>query len=304
LAEDTRFVAKKELSVRAMLTMLSEALALPELFEGTPERNVEFEATLPDVRIDCLLFLTKEQADHAQSGGLKELGTLNVLHIKAVGDRFTLEHLQTYLAEALVINSSTQIRPTDQLILFVICSESFPQVLNGNIFEFVPKPDEPWVHVNKDPWFFPVRILILNEIHLTDENLAIYYPFVPFISHKEKFLEFFPKIGTLEIPELWKFYCDMFAQKTNPHYEEVKKMSFQLTPEDALKAIESVSHDFPEAMEQIFSRVPEDQRVKTIDHILPHISEERRFEVFNTFMKLIPGDQLKEWAGAILNGNK
>jgi hypothetical protein len=31
--------------------MLSEALALPELSEGTPERNIELEATLPDVRI-------------------------------------------------------------------------------------------------------------------------------------------------------------------------------------------------------------------------------------------------------------
>ena len=107
MAEDKRFIAKKEISVGAMLTMLSEALSLPALSEDTPTRNVEFEATLPDVRIDCLLFLTNAQAGHAQSGALKELGTLNVLHIKATGDRFTLEHLQTYLGEALILNSST-----------------------------------------------------------------------------------------------------------------------------------------------------------------------------------------------------
>jgi hypothetical protein len=190
------------------------------------------------------------------------------------------------------------------VVLFVICSESFPQVLDGEIFEFVPKPDEPWVYINKKDWFFPVRVMILNAIDLTDENLAVYFPFVPFISDKQKFLEFFPKIATLEIPELWKFYCDLFAQKINPYYEEVKKMRFQLTPDDALKAIESVSEDFPEAMDKIFSRVPEEQRVRTIDLILPHIPERKRIEVFNALIRQIPEDQLKEWAREILDGKK
>ena len=258
LVNDKRFIAKKEISVRAMLTILSEALFLPELFEDTEKRNVEFEATLPDVRIDCLLFFTKEQARRAKSGALKELSTINVLHIKAIGDNFTLAHLQTYLAEALVLNSSTQIKPSDQVVLLILCSESFPQVLNGKIFEFVKKQDEPWIYMNKNDWFFPVRILILNDIDLTDENLAIYFPFVPFISNKKKFVEFFPKIATLEIPELWKFYCDLFAQKTNPHYSEVKKMIFQLTPNDMIKAIESVSlENVPEAFNKMLSRFPE-----------------------------------------------
>jgi len=337
LSDNKRFIAKKEISVRAMLTMLSEALSLPELFEDTERRNVEFEATLPDVRIDCLLFLTKEQVCQAKSGALKELGTINVLHIKAIGDSFTLEHLQTYLGEALILNSSTQIKGSDQVVLLVICSESFPQVLNGKIFEFIPKQGEPWVYMNKNEWFFTVRILILNEIDLTDENLAIYFPFVPFISNKRKFLEFFPKIATLEIPEVWKFYCDLFAQKTNPHYEEVRKMIFQLTPDDMIKAIESVpSEDVPEALGKILSRVSEEQRVRTIDiilpripegqrirtinMILPNISEGQRIEVFNAFIKQIPEEQridtlngikalipeakLKEWAKGILDGDK
>jgi len=158
--------------------------------------------------------------------------------------------------------------------------------------------------MNKNDWFFPVRILILNEIDLTDENLAIYFPFVPFISNKKKFVEFFSKIATLEVPELWKFYCDLFAQKTNPYYSEVKKMIFQLSPDDALKAIKSVSDDFPEAMDKIFSRVPEEQRVRTIDMILPHIREERRIEALNAFVSQIPEDKLKEWARKILDGGK
>ncbi|MFQ6041323.1 MAG: hypothetical protein ACE5PV_10745 [Candidatus Poribacteria bacterium] len=178
LPANKRFIAKKEISVRVMLTILSEALYLPELYEATEKRNVEFEATLPDVRIDCLLFLTKEQTCQSKSGNLKELSTINVLHIKAIGDSFTLEHLQTYLGEALILDSSTQIKPSDQVVLLVICSESFPQVLNGKNFEFVPKQDEPWVYMNKNDWFFPVRIFILNEIDLTDENLAIYFPFL------------------------------------------------------------------------------------------------------------------------------
>ena len=97
-------------------------------------------------------------------------------------------------------------------------------------------------------------------------------------------------------------------------------MIFQLTPDDALKAIKSVSDDFPEAMDKIFSRVPEEQRVKTIDMILPHIPEEQRIEVFNAFIRQIPEEQrvetlngiktlipeakLKEWAREILDGDK
>ena len=289
MADNKRFIAKKEISVRAMLTILSEALFLPELSEDTKSRNVEFEATLPDVRIDCLLFLTKEQVRQAKSGALKELSTINVLHIKAIGDSFTLEHLQTYLGEALILNSSTQIKPSDRVVLLVLCSESFPQVLNGKIFEFVPKQDEPWVYMNKNDWFFPVRILILNEIDLTDENLTIYFPFVPFISNKKKFLEFFPKIATLDIPELWKLYCDLFAQKTNPHYEEVRKMIFQLTPDDMIRAIESVpSEDVSEALGKILSRVSEKQRIETLNRLRALISE----------------DKLKEWARGILDGDK
>jgi len=143
--------------------------------------------------------------------------------------------------------------------------------------------------MNKNDWFFPVRILILNDIDLTDENLAIYFPFVPFISNKKKFLEFFPKIATLEIPELWKFYCDLFAQKTNPHYEEVKKMIFQLTPDDMIKAIESVPpEDVPEAFDKMLSRVPEEQRI----------------EMLNRMKALISEDKLKEWARKILDGRK
>ena len=289
MSDNKRFIAKKEISVRAMLTILSEALSLPALSEDTKKRNVEFEATLPDVRIDCLLFLTKGQASQAESGALKELGTINVLHIKAIGDSFTLEHLQTYLGEALILNSSTQIKPSDQVVLLVICSESFPHVLNGKIFEFIPKQDEPWIYMNKNDWFFPVRILILNEIDLTDENLAIYFPFVPFISNKKKFLEFFPKIATLDIPESWKFYCDLFAQKTNPHYEEVKKMIFQLTPDDMIKAIESVPPEYvPEAFDKMLSRVSEEQRIETLNRLKVLISE----------------DKLKEWAREILDGKK
>jgi hypothetical protein len=163
--------------------------------------------------------------------------------------------------------------------------------------------------------------MILNEIDLTDENLAIYFPFVPFISNKKKFLEFFPKIATLEIPEVWKFYCDLFAQKTNPHYEEVRKMIFQLTPDDMIKAIESVpSESVPEALGKMLNRVSEEQRVRTIDMvlpniseerriraidmILPHIPEERRTEVFNAFIRQIPEYKLKEWARKILDGDK
>ncbi len=305
MVDNKQFIAKKEISIRAMLTTLSEALYLPALSEDTKKRNVEFEVTLPDVRIDCLLFLTKEQVRQARSGALKELGTINVLHIKAIGDSFTLEHLQTYPGEALILNSSTQIKPFDQVVLLVICSESFFHVLNGEIFELVPKQEEPWIYMNKNDWFFPVRILILNDIDLTDENLEIYFPFVPFISNKKKFMEFFPKIATLEIPELWKFYCDLFAQKTNPHYEEVKKMLFQLTPDDMIRAIESVPSDnVPEAFDKMLSRVPEEQRVRTIDMILPHIPEEQRIEIFNTFISQIPEDKLKEWAREILDGKK
>ena len=289
MVNDKRFIAKKEISVRAMLTILSEALYLPELFEDTEKRNVEFEATLPDVRIDCLLFLTKEQACRAKSGALKELNTINLVHIKAIGDSFTNEHLQTYLGQALILNSSTQIGPSDQVVLLVICSEYFPQVLNGKIFEFVKKQDEPWIYMNKNDWFFPVRILILNDISLTDENLAIYFPFVPFISNKIKFVEFFPKIATLEIPEVWKFYCDLFAQKTNSHYSEVKKMNFQLTPNDMIKAIESVSlENVPEAFNKMLSRFPEEKRIETLNRLKALISE----------------DKLKEWARGILDGRE
>ena len=66
-------------------------------------------------------------------------------------------------------------------------------------------------------------------------------------------------------------FSDLFALKTNPHYEEVKKMIFQLTPDDMIKAIESVPpKDVPEAFDKMLSRVPGEQRVRTIDMILPH----------------------------------
>ena len=145
------------------------------------------------------------------------------------------------------------------------------------------------------------------------------------------------KIARLDIPELWKFYCNLFAQKTNPHYSEVREMIFQLTPDDMIMAIESVpAEDVPEALDKILSRVPEEQRVRTIDMILPHIPEEqrvrtidmilphiseeqrvrtigvilpripeeRRIEVFNIFTSQVPEDKLKEWAREILDGRK
>jgi len=62
--------------------------------------------------------------------------------------------------------------------------------------------------------------------------------------------------------------------------EKVRKMIFQLTPDDALKAIKSVSDDFPEAMEKIFIRA----------------SEKERIEIVNALIRQIPEDKLKELA--------
>jgi F0F1-type ATP synthase delta subunit len=95
----------------------------------------------------------------------------------------------------------------------------------------------------------------------------------------------------------------MAINKSQRH-EEVRKMIFRLTPDDALKAIKSVSDDFPEAMEKIFSRVPEEERVRTINVILRHISKERRIEVINAFIRHISEDKLKELAKEILDGKK
>ena len=81
-------------------------------------------------------------------------------------------------------------------------------------------------------------------------------------------------------------------------------MIFQLTPDDALKAIKSVSDDFPEAMEKIFSRVPEEQRIRTIDVILHHIPEEQRIKILNEFIRPIPKAKLIELAKKILDGDK
>ena len=119
--------------------------------------------------------------------------------------------------------------------------------------------------------------------------LSNYFPFIPFISNKQKFLEFFPKIAKLEIPEPWKFYCDLFAQKTNPHYEEVRKMIFQLAPDDMIKAIESVPlENVPEAFNKMLSRFPEEKRIETLNRLKVLISE----------------DKLKEWAREILDGDR
>ena len=66
-------------------------------------------------------------------------------------------------------------------------------------------------------------------------------------------------------------------------------MRFQLTPDDMIKAIESVPlENIPEAFDKMLSRAP----------------EERRIEVFNTFIRQIPENTLKEWARAILDGKK
>ena len=66
-------------------------------------------------------------------------------------------------------------------------------------------------------------------------------------------------------------------------------MIFQLTPDDMIKAIESVPSEYvPEALGKIFSRV----------------SEKQRIEALNRLKALISEDKLKEWAMEILNGNK
>ena len=70
--------------------------------------------------------------------------------------------------------------------------------------------------------------------------------------------------------------------------EKVRKMIFRLTPDDALKAIKSVSDDFPEAMEKIFIRA----------------SEKQRLEIFNALIRQIPEDKLIELAEKILDGDK
>jgi hypothetical protein len=114
--------------------------------------------------LGLIVYCFSRKSKFAKIGVLKELGTINVLHIKAIGDNFTLAHLQTYLEEALILNSSVQI------VLLVICSESFPQILNGKIFEFVLKQEESWLYMNKNDWFFPARILILNDIDLIGDR--------------------------------------------------------------------------------------------------------------------------------------
>jgi len=65
-------------------------------------------------------------------------------------------------------------------------------------------------------------------------------------------------------------------------------MIFRLTPDDALKAIKSVSDDFPKAMEKIFIRA----------------SEKERIEIINALIRQIPEDKLIELAEKILDGDK
>ena len=286
---ETQFTSKREISMKRMLTVFSEALDLPELNEGLRERNIEFEAALPDVRIDCLLFLTPKEMQESRSGPLKHLGTINVLHIKAIGDKFTEKHLQTYLGQGLIINGSDKVGKSEAVILLIISSERPTKILEGKTFAFQQNHNEPWIYENQSDWFFPVKILVLNDIDLTEENLSVYFPFVPFISDRDKFLEFFPKIATLPIPEVWKFFCDLFASRTNPLYEEVRKMTFWLTADDIQKALEHVQEEeMPAVIHRILGQmpcVPSDEIVNILD-------------VMKTF---IPKQHLKEWAREILD---
>ncbi len=282
----SKFVAKHEISMKRMLTVFSDALALPELKEGLRVRNVEFEATLPDVRIDCLLFLTPEEVQKSHSGVLKDLGTINVLHIKAIGDNFTEKHLQTYLGQGLIVNGSNKVSESEIVVLLILCSEKPSNILENDVFQFKPNSDDSWIYKNKHKWFFPVRILVLNDIDLTDENLPTYFPFVPFITVKAKFLEFFPKIGNLDIPEVWKFFCDLFASKTNPLYWEVTKMPFWLNADD---------------IQHAFEHVRQEERAAVLDRILIQIPQEERLGSLDKMKDLIPKKQLKEWAKKILD---
>ncbi|MBI1927604.1 hypothetical protein HYR99_25600 [Candidatus Poribacteria bacterium] len=248
-----------------MLTTLSEALFLPEPQEGFRERNVEFEATLPDVRIDCLLFLSPAERETSQQGALKGLGTINVLHIKAPGDKFTEKQLQTYLGQALIINGSEKVGEAESVLLVILCSERPRGILESKIFRFKLNASEPYVYENESDWFFPVRIFILNDIPLTDENLPLYFPFVPFITAREKFLEFFPKIGHLEISTAWEFFCDLFASRANPLYEEVRKMILQLSAEDIQHALQYVPKD---EMPEVINRLIRSSQPGTISEII------------------------------------
>ena len=66
-------------------------------------------------------------------------------------------------------------------------------------------------------------------------------------------------------------------------------MIFQLTPDDMIKAIESVPPEYvPEAFDKMLSRVSEEQRIETLNRLKVLISE----------------DKLKEWAREILDGKK
>ena len=79
------------------------------------------------------------------------------------------------------------------------------------------------------------------------------------------------------------------AENKSQRNERVKKMIFRLTPDDMVKAIESVpSEDVPEAFNKMLSRFPEEKRIETLNRLKALISE----------------DKLKEWAREILNGDK
>ena len=252
-------------------------------------QNLSPNMTLPDVRIDCFLFLTPEEMQESRLGALKDLGTINVLHIKATGDNFTKKHLQTYLGQGLIVNGSDKVGGSEIVVLLILCSEKPSNILENDVFQFEPSSDEEWVYKNKHKWFFPVRILVLNDIDLTDENLPTYFPFVPFITARKKFLEFFPKIGDLNISEVWKFFCDLFASKANPRYWEVTKMTFWLTADDIQHALEHVrQEEIPAVFDRMLSRIPPEQRLDSLDKM----------------KDFIPKGQLKEWARKILNGSE
>ncbi len=301
---ESKFVAKREISMKRMLTALSDALALPELKEGLRVRNIEFEATLPDVRIDCLLFLTPEEMEESRQGPLKDLGTINVLHFKAIRDKFTVKDLQTYLGQGLIVNGSEKVDESEKVVLSILCSEPPSEALDNKIFKFESGSNEPWVYANKCEWFFPVRIVVLNDIDLTDENLPIYFPFVPFISNKEKFLEFFPKIASLEIPEAWKLLCELFASKVNPRYKEVRRMIYWLTADDIQIALGHVrEEEMPAVLDKVWEqipRMPADEIPEVLSNLLNRLPPEQRMSTLNRMKSLIPKEQLKEWAQSIL----
>lgn len=182
----------------------------------------------------------------------------------------------------MIVNGSNKVDDKEQVVLLVICSEKPSNaILENRFFKFTLKDGEPWIYQNQDDWFFPVRIIVLNEIELTDENLSTYFPFVPFISDRAKFLEFFPKIQNLDIPEYWKFWCEVFASKTNPLYQEVERMDYHFLDFEDVKLL--LSHTpksfMPGVLEYVLTRTPPEEVSQTLDKIVRQLEPELRKEI-------------------------